>query len=128
MRVLRVLVVAVVLTGGVAVTAPGASASAPATSKACKSLKTLLNDASHINSKKFDGDQVKSVGQEFKSAAKSAPKAIRSALTKIGNFLIDVGNSSGVSEAQAKIAQEGKSYSQAVATVTGYLIQHCNGS
>jgi hypothetical protein len=58
MRTFRVLVVGVLVAGGLAVLAPGASASVPAVSKSCQTLSTLNKSLEQAiadgNAGKFD--------------------------------------------------------------------------
>src|SRR4030088_3457607 len=101
MRRFRVLVVAVVAAGTLVLLVPGASASAPAVSKTCKSLNTLEKKLAAIDpssAKNLDFSQLGEIGSAFHKAAKSAPAKLKSALNTIGDVyqaMGDAGSASG---------------------------------
>jgi hypothetical protein len=127
MRTLRLLVVAGLALGGLAVLAPGASASAPAASaklvKFCKAVEHISSDApSGSNSAK-----TKKLVNTTRNAAKLAlTSKVKSALNTMADYFQavgDAGTNPGKLAAATKLA--GK-YARAAAVYTGYYIANCS--
>ena len=131
MRTFRVLVLAALAVGGLAVLAPGASASAPSVSKACKSLNTLNKELDNVDvssGKDFDLGQLNDIADAFHKAAKTAPKKLKSALNTIGDIYGKMGDADNVGGAVAAFGQNAQKYSKAFRTFGTYLATNCSGT
>ncbi len=128
MRTFRVLVVAALAAGGLAVLAPAANASAPAVSKTCKSLNTLskeLDKADVSSGKNFNFGELKAIGAAFHKAAKVAPKKLKSALNTIGDLYAGMGDAGNVADAVAAYGKNGQKFTKAIQTYSTYLATNC---
>ena len=132
MRSLRVLVVGVLVTGGLAVLAPGTSASVPAASKACQSLNTLNKSLDKAiasgNVGKFDSGAVNNLSKSFRKAAKTAPKSLKSAMNTIADVAADVSHTGSTAAAAAALKKAGQKITVALVTWQTYLTKNCSGA
>jgi hypothetical protein len=132
MRTLRVLVVGALIAGGLAVLAPGATASVPAASKACKSLNTLdqkLQKAlASAETGKVDSGTISNLSTSFRNGAKTAPKSLRSAMTTIAAVAANVAHTSSTAEAAAALKNGGSKLTSALVTWGSYVARNCSGS
>jgi hypothetical protein len=127
MRTLRLLIVAALALGGLAVLASGASASAPAASaklvKFCKAVEHISSDAPSGSNSAATKKLVKTT----RNAAKLAPTSkVKNALNTMADYfgaIGDAGTNPGKLAAATKLA--GK-YARAAAVYTGYLIANCS--
>jgi hypothetical protein len=132
MRTFRVFAVGALVAGGLAVLAPGAGASLPAVSKACRSLNTLntsLDEAvASGNSGKFDSGAINNLSKSFRKAAKTAPKSLKSAMNTIADVAANVAGAGNTAAAAAALKKGGQKFSVALVTWSTYLAKNCSGS
>jgi hypothetical protein len=127
----RVLVLVALAAGSVAVLAPAASASVPATSKTCAALNTLDKELQNINpgtSKKFDYKALGQTADAFHKAAKSAPRALKAAMNTIGDVFADISNADSASGALAEYGRNAGKYIKALATYGKYVTEKCGSA
>ena len=125
----RLLVVGVLVAGGLALLGPGASASVPASSKNCKSLKSLdktLNKV--VTSSNYDSGTINDLSKSFRTAAKTAPKSLRSAMNAIADVASDAAAAGSDTAATAVLKKDGKKLSAAAVTWAKYISTNCAGS
>ncbi len=126
MRTFRVLVLAALATGSLALMAPGAGATAPAasTSKFCKAVAGISDDLGDDPTK---GGNTARVATELRKAAKSAPSNVKSALQTMADYF---DAASGVKTNPEKIskflAKNGAKYGKAVSAFTTYYATNCS--
>jgi hypothetical protein len=129
MRSLRVFAVGVLLAGGLAVLAPGASA---AVSKTCQSLNTLnkkLDDAiASGDAGTVDSGAINNLSKSFRKAAKTAPKPLKSAMNTIADVAADVADTGSPAAAAAALKKAGQKFTSALVTWGTYLSKNCSGS
>ena len=118
---------------GLTVLAPVATASAPAVSKACKSLNTLQKeldkvDPSDSSSRLRLRPAERAIGDAFHKAAKSAPTKLKSALNTIGGIYSDMGDADNVAGAVQAFGKSGQKYTKAFRTFSTYLTTNCLGA
>ena len=131
MRSFRALVLTALAAAGLTVLAPVATASAPAVSKACKSLNTLQKELDKVDpsdASNFDFDQLNEIGDAFHKAAKSAPTKLKSALNTIGGIYSDMGDADNVAGAVQAFGKSGQKYTKAFRTFSTYLTTNCLGA
>jgi hypothetical protein len=129
MRRFRVLVVGALVAGGLAMLGAGASASVPAVSKTCKSLKSLdktLNKV--VTSNNYDSGTISDLSKSFRKAAKTAPKSLRSAMNAIADVAADAAAAGSDTAATAALKKDAQKLSAAALTWTTYLSKNCAGS
>jgi hypothetical protein len=130
MRTLRVLGVVVLMAGGLAVLASGATASVPAVSKTCKSLSSLnqkLESAfANANKGKVDSGAIGNLSSSFRSAAKTAPKALKSAMSTISSVAANVAHAGSTSKAAVALKNGGAKLASALATWGTYIDTNCS--
>ena len=84
MRMFRVLVVGVLVAGGLAMLRPGASASVPALSKTCKSLKSLDKNLNKVvTSSKYDSGAANNLSKSFRQAANDRSQECQAGLLHV---------------------------------------------
>src|SRR5436190_4336292 len=131
-RTFRVLVVGVLVAGGPAVLAPGASASVPAVSKTCQSLSTLNKSLDKAVANGYSGEvdsgAVNNLSKSFRKAAKTAPKALKSAMNTIAEVAADVADTGSPAAAAAALKKAGTKFTSALVTWGTYLTKNCSGS
>jgi hypothetical protein len=126
MRTFRVLVLAALAAGSLAVMAAGAGATAPAASTAsfCKAVAGISNDLGDDPTK---GGNTARVASELRKAAKSAPSNVKSALgTMAGYFDAISGVKSNPTKVSKFLAKNGAKYGKAVSTFTTYYATNCS--
>jgi len=126
MRTFRVLVLAVLAAGSVALMAPGAGATAPAasTTKFCKAVAGISDDVAKDPTKGGNGAKVAS---SLRNAAKSAPSNVKSALLTMADYFDAVsGLKSDPGKISSFLAKNGAKYGKAVATFTTYYAKNCS--
>ena len=132
MRVFRVLVVGALMAGGLVLLAPGASGSAPAVSKACKSLKSLDKKLNKViaggESGNYDSGAINDVSKSFKNAAKTGPKSLRSAMRTIASVASAAAAAGNPTAAAAALKKGGQTLAAAAVTWGRYLATNCAGS
>jgi hypothetical protein len=132
MRTFRVLVVGVLVAGGLAVLAPGASASVPAVSKTCQSLNSLNKNLEAAlaagNAGKFDSGAISNLSKSFRKGAKTAPKSLKSAMNSIADVAGSVAGSGSTAEAAAALKKGGAKIASALVTWGTYLDKNCRAS
>ena len=129
MRTFRVFVLGVLVASGLAMLAPGASASVPALSKTCKSLKSLdkvLNKV--VTSSNYDSGTINNLSKSFRKAAKTAPQSLRSAMNAIAAVASDAAGAGSPTAAAAALKKDGQKLSAAAVTWGTYLSTNCAGS
>jgi hypothetical protein len=125
----RVLMVGVLVTAGLAILGPGATASVPALSKTCTSLRSLdktLNKV--VTSTNYDSRTINNLSKSFRKAAKTAPKSLRSAMNAIADVAADAAAAGSDTAATAALKKDAKKLSAAALTWTTYLSTNCAGS
>ncbi len=126
MRTFRVLVVAALAVGGLAVLAPGASASAPAASKLAKFCKAASN-ISGSTSKSSDSAAAKQLAKTTRKAASLAPTSkVKSALNTMAAYYDSIGKAGNDPAKAAAALKNAAKYTKAAATFTGYYIANCS--
>jgi hypothetical protein len=132
MRTFRVSVVGVLVAGGLAVLAPGASASVPAVSKTCQSLNTLNKNLEQAlasgNAGKFDSGTINNLSKSFRKGAKTGPKSLKSAMNTIADVAANVAGSGSTGAAAAALKKGGQKFSLALVTWGTYIAKNCAGS
>jgi hypothetical protein len=132
MRTFRVLVVGALLAGGLAVLAPGASASVPDVSKTCQSLSTLNKSLEQAiasgNSGKFDSGAINNLSKAFRKVAKTGPKTLKSSMNTIADVAANVAGSGSTAAAAAALKKGGQKFSLALVTWSTYLAKNCSAA
>ena len=131
MRTFRVLVLAALTVGGLALMAPGATATAPATSKTCTALNTLNKELQNINpssSKKLNYKALGQTADAFHKAAKSAPRALKAAMNTIGDVFDDISSANSTNGALAAYGKNAGKYIKALKTYGKYVTEKCGTS
>lgn len=127
MRTLRLLVVAALAAGGLAVLAPEASASAPAASaklvKFCKAVEKISSSTPSND----DSAAAKNLAKTTRKAAKLAlTSKVKNALNDMARYFEAIGDAgSNPSKVAAALKLAGK-YAKAAAVYTGYYIANCS--
>jgi hypothetical protein len=127
MRTFRVLILAALATGSLALMAPGASATVPAASAAsfCKAVSGISKNLSEDPSK---GGNTGKIASQLRKAAKSAPSKVKSAVETMADYfdaVSDAGkNPTKIASALQKAAAK---YGKAIATFSSYYAQNCTG-
>ena len=127
MRTFRVLVLAALATGSLALMAPGAGATAPAASntKFCKAVAGISSDIGNDPTK---GGNTAKVASALRKAAKSAPSNVKSALLTMADYFDAItGVKSNPEKVSAFLAKNGAKYGKAVSTFTTYYATNCTG-
>lgn len=129
MRMLLVLVVGALVASGLAVLAPGASASVPVVSKTCRSLNALNTklDAA-LNLGKVDSGAIGNLSKSFRSAAKTGSKSLKSAMNTIADVAADVSHTGSTAAAAAALKKAGQKITVALVTWQTYLTKNCSGA
>ena len=131
MRTLRVLVVALLIAGGLAVLAPEATASAPAAPKVCQSLNSLnqkLQKAlASARTGKADTAAAGVVSSSFRKGAKNSPGSLKSAMNTIAGVAGNVAHSSSTAEAVAALKNGGTKFATAIVKWGAYISKNCSG-
>ena len=126
------VLIGVLVAGGLAVLAPGASASGPAVSKVCKSLDTLDTSLDKViasgNSGKVDSGAINSLSKSFRKAAKTGPKSLKSAMNTIADVAADVADAGSPVAAAAALKKAGQKFATALVTWSTYLAKNCSGA
>jgi hypothetical protein len=129
MRTIRVVVVGVLMVGGLAVLAPGATAATPQASKACQTLNSLnqkLEKAlGSAKTGKVDTGAVSSVSSSFKKPPKGTPSSVKSAMNTIAGVASSVGHSGSTAAALGVIRNAGAKLTAAAVTWGAYLAKTC---
>jgi hypothetical protein len=132
MRSIRVSAVGVLVAGGLAVLASGASASVPAVPKTCQSLNTLNEklDAAIASGDagKFDSDAINKMSKSFRKAAKTAPKTLKAAMNTIADVAANVAGAGSPAAAAAALKKAGQKFTSALVTWGTYLAKNCSGA
>jgi hypothetical protein len=127
MRTFRVLMLAALATGSLALMAPGASASAPAsTASFCKAVAGISSD---IGDDPSSGGNTATLASALRKAAKSAPSKVKGAVLTMADYFDAASGSSKTSPEKiaAFLRKSGAKYAKAVATFTSYYAKNCTG-
>jgi hypothetical protein len=127
MRTFRVLVLAALAAGSLALMAPGASATAPAASTAsfCKAVAGISKNLGDDPSK---GGEPSKIASQLRKAAKSAPSKVKSALETMAGYFDAVSDAgSNPSKVASTLQKNAAKYGKAVATFTSYYAKNCSG-
>jgi hypothetical protein len=127
MRTFRVLLLAALATGSLALMAPGAGATAPAASNAsfCKAVAGISDNVSEDPT---EGGNTAKLASALRKAAKSAPSNVKSALLTMADYFDAVtGVKKNPEKVSAFLAKNGAKYGKAVQTFTTYYAKNCAG-
>src|SRR4051812_4492056 len=104
MNALRILVIGTLVTGGLAVLAPGVNASVPGVPKACQSLNTLNQNLENaLESDSVDTGAISNLSKSFRKAEKTSPKSLKSAENTIADVAATVSHTSSAAAAAAAL-------------------------
>lgn len=126
MRTFRVLVLAALATGSLALIAPGAGATAPAASNDsfCKAVAGISSD---LGTDPTKGGNTAKVASSLRKAAKSAPANVKSALLTMADYFDAItGVKSNPTKVSKFLAKNGAKYGKAVSTFTTYYATNCS--
>ena len=126
MRTFRVLILAALTAGSLALMAPGAGAAAPAASTAsfCKAISGISNNLGDDPTK---GGNTPKIASQLRKAAKSAPSKVKSALLTMADYFDEVADANGnVSDIGKALGKNAAKYGKALATFTSYYTKNCS--